>query len=80
MPHYSTKSAVKAYVFKKWIFYIGWIVIRTPEKSILYYDNAKTHIVHYEYGLPYMTIGFTEKDVMRRLKRYIEQHPNLMPV
>lgn len=65
----------RAYVFKHKFIYVGWIVIYRPNEPILYADNTKTITMHNEYELSYMTIGFTEKRVTRKLSKYIEQYP-----
>ena len=65
----------RAYVFKHKFIYVGWIVKYRPNDSIPYADNVKTITMHNEYDLPYMTIGFTEKRVVRKLSKYIERYP-----
>lgn len=65
---------IRAFIFKKWFIYIGWLIVHRPQEPFLYAANAKTVIIHTEHTLPYATFGFTAKKVKRKLSRYIERH------
>ena len=64
---------IRGYVYPYWgIFRIGWVMVNAPEPSFLYCDNAPTISMYSSNDLRYITIGFTERGVLRRLKKYVE--------
>ena len=66
---------INAYVYRRRFLFIGWLTVYKPEEPILYSDDCKTITVSNEYELPYMTVGFTERGVIRKLTNYIERYP-----
>ena len=64
---------IRGYVHPFWgVFRIGWVMVNTPDPSFLYCDNAPTISMYSSNNLRYVTIGFTERGVLRRLKKYVE--------
>ncbi len=64
---------IRAFCYPFWgIFRIGWVMVKDPVQPVLYYDSAPTVTLHSTNDLRYVTIGFTERGVLRRLKKYVE--------
>lgn len=64
---------IRAYCYPFWkIFRIGWVIVQESDPTFLYCDDAPTLTVYSSDSLKYMTIGFTESGVLRRLKKYVE--------
>lgn len=64
---------IYAYCYKMHLLYIGWIIVKTPEKAQLYHDDAPTVTITPESDLKYATLGFTANGVLRKLKKQIER-------
>lgn len=71
MAHYNSRSEMKAYVFKKWLIWLGWIVVYYPEEGYLYGDDTKQVTMTPQLGLPYLAIAFSQQAVIRKLKKWI---------
>lgn len=59
---------IKGFCFRYGIFWIGWFLERKTEEPSLWYDDNLNELVSGEFGIPYMTIGLTERGVIKRLR------------
>lgn len=64
---------IRAFCYPVWgIFRIGWVMVKEPEPTYLYCDNRPYVRLYSTNELRYVTVGFTERGVLRRLKKYVE--------
>lgn len=65
---------IRGYVFPFWgIFRLGWVTVKGPaEPECYYHDDAPTLTMYRTDFLKYVTVGFTERGVVRRMKKYVE--------
>lgn len=74
------KYKIRGYCYKKWFFYIGWIIVTCEEQPVFYYDNNPTCILRSDPGVVYLTCGLTQKSVMNRMsktcnKKLLKKYP-----
>ena len=65
---------INAYCYFHKLLWLGWIIVKNPQLAPLYYDNTPTVTISNESELKYITLGFTRKGTLKRLKKYIERN------
>ena len=70
----------RGYVYKYGPFYLGWIIKKIEPRPILYQDNTPYMTLIDETSLEHLVIGFTEKRVLDKLRRFLndEQYKSIM--
>ena len=71
---------IRGYCYKKWFFYIGWVIATCDGQRVFYYDNNPTCILQSDPGVVYLTLGLTQKSVMNRMskvfnKKLVKKYP-----
>lgn len=59
------------------LFWIGWIRSLKLERPTLYYDDTPTAIIYPESWLDYVTLGFSQESVMKKLRKRYEKLKNI---
>lgn len=62
----------RGYVFKKGFLWVGWIIV-LHDSAEYYYDDSPYLTLHSDPGLVYLTFGFTEKSVRKRMGKVCEK-------
>ena len=58
-------------------FWIGWIMSKKLHEPTLYFDNDQTVLMFPESWIDYVTIGFDNYSVMKKLRKRYEKLKNL---
>lgn len=52
---------MNGYCYRKWFFYIGWVMCRCNDQPTFYYDNNPVAMLVSDPGVIYLTFGLTKK-------------------
>ena len=71
---------MNGYCYKKWFFYIGWIICCCNDQPSFYYDNNPVAMLESDPGVIYLTFGLTNKSVIKRMykvtnKKLLKKYP-----
>lgn len=68
----SKTGNILGFIFKRRFLWIGWLMVKR-EMTMLYADNNPYMTMQPDMEVSYVTFGFSQKSVMRRLTKKAEK-------